>query len=223
MLKTLSFMMVALLAAGSACKKEQKQEPAGEPKVAASDPAAGGATEPTAGAADAAAAAGDKATEEEAEKKRKQAEELAQALKEAEEEAAKEATRWNDDLKKKVTALVEKKHKDAKSALKAILASPHRVPGNSDRDKYRHPVETLTFFGIKPNMTVVEMGIGEGWYTELLAPLLAREGKFVAASYDPNGPPDSGRTVYGKRARMMLDKSPELFGKVQVQIVDPPE
>ena len=216
MLKTLSFMMVALLA-GSACSKEQTSAEPAEPQVAPSEPAA--APEP----APATDPAADQAAAEEAEKKRQQAEQMAQALKEAEAEAAKEAERWNDDLKKKVTALVEKKHKSARSALKAILASPHRVPGHSDRDKYRHPVETLTFFGIKPNMTVIELGIGEGWYTEILAPLLARDGKFIAASYDPNGPPDSGRTVYGKRARMMLDKSPELFGKVEVAIVNPPE
>jgi predicted methyltransferase len=214
MLSKLSVTMVALLVSGSACSKEQ---PAPAAPVATADPA------PSAAPAEPAQPAPDPAAAEEAEKKRKEAEEVAAAMKEAEEEAAVEAQRWNDDLKKKAAALVAKKFKSPRAALKAIVASPHRVPGNSDRDKYRHPVETLAFFGIKPNMTVVEVGTGAGWFTEVLAPLLAREGKLIAVTYDPNGPADSGRTVYGKRTQMFLAKSPEMFGKVEVQIINPPE
>ena len=212
MLKRLTTIMVALLVAGGACKKESQETPAADPKVASSDPAPAQPAEP---APDPAAAA-------EAEEKRKQAEELAKELKKFEEEAAVEAKRWTDDLKKKASDLVARKFKSSKEALKAITASPHRLPGNGERDRYRHPIETLTFFGIEPSMTVVEVGSGAGWFTEILAPLLAREGKLVAVSYDPNGPPDSGRTVYGKRTQMFLARSPELFGKVEVAHIDPP-
>jgi predicted methyltransferase len=216
--KTLSLLLVALLAAGSACKKESKK-PESDPKVATGEPTQP-APDPAVAAADKEAA--DKAAAEEEEKKKK-LEENAKAMKEDEEEAAKEAERWNEDLKKQAAALVEKKHKNAAAALKAIVASPIRVPGNSDRDKHRHPVETLTFFGIQPNMTVIEVGTGAGWYTEILAPLLAREGKLVAVTYDPDGPPESGRTVYGKRTKLFLAKSPEVFGKVELAIINPPD
>jgi predicted methyltransferase len=214
--------MAALLLAGGACKKESKKAPEGEPKVTTGETA--GTAEP---AVDPAKAEADKAaadkTAAEAEEKKKEAEEIAQAMKEAEEEAAKETARFDDALKKKSADLVAKKFKGSKDALKAILASPHRVPGDSDRDKFRHPLETLTFFGVQPNSTVVEVGTGAGWYTEVLAPLVAREGKLVAVSFDPNGPADSGRTVYGKRTQMFLAKSPELFGKVELALIDPPD
>jgi len=207
-------MMVALLLASSACKKESKKaEPPADPTASAAGGTA--APDPATAAPDPAAAA--------AEKKRQDAEEAAQEMRDAEAEAAKEASRWTDDMKKGAAALVAKKFASSSAALKAILASPHRIPGNADRDVYRHPLETLTFFGIKPNMTVVEVGTGAGWYTEVLAPLVAREGKLVAVTYDPNGPPESGRTVYGKRTQMFLAKSPEMFGKVELALINPPD
>ena len=100
------------------------------------------------------------------------------------------------------------------------MASPVRKPGDADRDKYRHPLETLGFFGIKPNMTVLEVGPGEGWYTELLAPTLAMKGKLIDTSGDPNGPDDSRGTFYAQRWQKILATSPELFGKVQTVVVD---
>src|SRR5690606_37254397 len=57
-------------------------------------------------------------------------------------------------------------------ALKAAVASEKRTPAFVQRDGARHPYETLMFFGIKPDMTVVELSPGGGWYTEILAPYL---------------------------------------------------
>ena len=51
------------------------------------------------------------------------------------------------------------------------------------RYQYRHPLETLEFFGVEPGMTVVEGLPGGGWYTKLLAPYLGSEGRIVAISY----------------------------------------
>jgi predicted methyltransferase len=62
-----------------------------------------------------------------------------------------------------------------------------RTPANTARDKYRHPVETLSFFGVKPGQTVVEIWPGGGWYTEILAPLTAGKGTLWAAAPWPNG------------------------------------
>lgn len=56
-----------------------------------------------------------------------------------------------------------------------------RPAANKARDRYRHPVETLQFFGIRPDMTVVELAPGGGWYTEILAPYLAAHGHLIEA------------------------------------------
>lgn len=64
----------------------------------------------------------------------------------------------------------------AEASLAAAIAAPGRSEGNRARDRYRHPLETLTFFGIRPNDTVVEIWPGGGWYTEILAPYLKSGG-----------------------------------------------
>lgn len=71
---------------------------------------------------------------------------------------------------------------DAAAALDAAIAGEHRSDANRARDRYRHPKETLLFFGFRPDMTVVEMLPGSGgWYTEILAPALKDKGKLYAA------------------------------------------
>jgi predicted methyltransferase len=71
-------------------------------------------------------------------------------------------------------------------ALAAAVAAPTRTPANVARDKYRHPTETLAFFGVKPGDTVVELWPGAGWYTEILAPLAKAGGGtlYAAAPWD---------------------------------------
>lgn len=64
-------------------------------------------------------------------------------------------------------------------ALAAAIASPNRKPDNVARDRYRHPAETLAFFGVKPDDMVVEIWPGGGWYTEILGPYLADEGSLA--------------------------------------------
>ena len=68
----------------------------------------------------------------------------------------------------------------SEDALRTALAAPTRTPNNVARDKYRHPAETLTFFGVDPGDTVVELWPGGGWYTEVLAPYLSAGGKLYA-------------------------------------------
>ncbi len=67
----------------------------------------------------------------------------------------------------------------ADPAVVAAVADTNRGAANRLRDQYRHPVETLTFFGVKPGQTVVEYSPGGGWYTEILAPLLHRKGHYI--------------------------------------------
>ena len=67
-------------------------------------------------------------------------------------------------------------------AIAAAVAAPTRTPANTPRDKYRHPAETLAFFGVKPGDTVVELWPGGGWYTEILAPLAKAGGGTLYAA-----------------------------------------
>lgn len=70
----------------------------------------------------------------------------------------------------------------ATARLEGILASmPEEVQA---RYEYRHPVETLEFFGIEPGMTVVEALPGRGWYSKILVPYLGPEGRLIGATYD---------------------------------------
>ena len=87
--------------------------------------------------------------------------------------------------------------------LAAAIAVPTRTDTNRLRDKYRHPHETLTFFGVKPSDTVVEIWPGGGWYTEILTPYLkAGGGKLMLATLDgkPGGVSklqEAHPTIYG--------------------------
>jgi predicted methyltransferase len=131
-----------------------------------------------------------------------------------------EMARWTPELRAEAKALADKAYPSGKAAIQTVMASKIRKPGDAERDKYRHPAETLDFFGLKPTMTVLELGPGEGWYTELLAPTLAKKGKLLVTNTDPNGPPDERSTFYGQRFKLFLDTSPEAFGKVETIAVD---
>jgi predicted methyltransferase len=95
---------------------------------------------------------------------------------------------------------------DVRQALQQAVANPQRSEKNRARDQYRHPAETLAFFGIRPTDTVVEIWPGGGWYTEILAPYLAASGRLIAAA-----PAGKGADSLAKR----LDANPALFGKVE--------
>ena len=109
----------------------------------------------------------------------------------------------------------------ADDALKAAIASPARTPANAARDGARHPYETLTFFGIKPTMTVVELAPGGGWYTEILAPYLRDHGKLIAAG-DSLTSADEGSRRGAANFKKKLDANPALFGKVQMGVFEHP-
>ncbi|MCP1471208.1 putative methyltransferase [Sphingobium sp. OAS761] len=71
-------------------------------------------------------------------------------------------------------------HSQAGDPLATAIANPTRKPANVARDVYRHPAETLAFFGVTPMQTVVEYAPSGGWYTEILAPLVRGHGTFYA-------------------------------------------
>lgn len=100
------------------------------------------------------------------------------------------------------------------------LNGKHRAESNAARDEYRHPRETLEFFGIAPGMTVMELSPGGGWYTEVLAPLMKGNGKLIAAHNDPNGGAYSRRALGGFLTK--LGKDNDVYGDVVVSILQPP-
>jgi predicted methyltransferase len=101
--------------------------------------------------------------------------------------------------------------------LKTVVASPHRSQKNRSRDRDRHPIETLEFFGIRPNQTVVELWAGNGWYTEILAPFLRDRGQLIVTNSDPN------TDKYAKVLQEKLTSNPAIFGKVKVATIAPPK
>jgi predicted methyltransferase len=70
--------------------------------------------------------------------------------------------------------------------LESVLASDARGDDGA-RDQYRHPAETLGFFGVEPTMTVAEFSPGGGWYTRVLAPYLMPAGSYIAFNADSDG------------------------------------
>lgn len=154
-------------------------------------------------------------------KKQEEAKKLAEDFAKLEKDQATEKARMSDSLRKQIAALAGKDYKSFKAALQDAVKSPHRAVGAAERDKDRHPVETLTFFGLKQDMNVLELDAGAGWYTELLAPVLRKRGKLTVAGPNPDGPTTERSTLYGKRLRGFLDKAPELGDKVDYIVIDP--
>lgn len=96
--------------------------------------------------------------------------------------------------------------------LKEAVAGSWRSPANKARDQYRHPVETLEFFGIKPDMTVVELAPAGGWYTEILAPFLYAHGHLVEAVQP------------GSKFAAKAKADPKVFGHItQLVTFSPPD
>ncbi len=200
-----------------ACGGSEPPPPASTPPpVASAAPIASAAPPPAASAAPA------PSLEPTAEEKKKVEEhkKLSDERAKWEEDNKAELARWTPEMHAAAKALADKAYPSLKAAINAAIAGKDRKPGNADRDQYRHPLETLAFFGLKPTMTVLEVGPGEGWYTELLAPTLAAKGKLLVTSADPNGPDDQRSTFNGQTLKAFLDKSPELYGKVQTVVVD---
>ena len=108
-------------------------------------------------------------------------------------------------------------------AVRSASVATFRSSEHIARNPNRHPVETLAFFGLEGDMTVIEALPGELWYTEILAPVLSEKGKLIAASFDMSAP---GIVDYQKKAHELLlgriAKEPGVFGKVGVAKLSPP-
>ncbi|HEY8051257.1 MAG: class I SAM-dependent methyltransferase [Steroidobacterales bacterium] len=108
--------------------------------------------------------------------------------------------------------------------LAAAIAGSSRTAKFTARDQYRHPLETLRFFGLRPNQTVVEIWPGRGWYMEILAPYLREQGKYYAAIEAPDVPGASKEAKDNAAAlRKRIADDPTHLGKVIVTDLHPPQ
>lgn len=107
------------------------------------------------------------------------------------------------------------------ATLEALIDGAHRTDAEKARNKYRHPVETLTFFGLKPDMTVVEISPSGGWYAGIIAPFVRDKGHYYAA-----GPARAGASDYAARTIKAFDArlaaNPALYDKVRITELTPP-
>jgi predicted methyltransferase len=106
------------------------------------------------------------------------------------------------------------------AALDAAIGGAHRSDDNRARDRFRRPKETLAFFGLRTDMTVVELSPGGGWYTEILAPVVRDGGKLYAAHYDMNSGNFQRRSLGGFLRK--LGETPEVYDQVAVTAIPEP-
>lgn len=111
--------------------------------------------------------------------------------------------------------------------LAEVLASPYRSAENKARDAFRHPQQTLQFFGLQPQHSVLEVWPARGWYTEILAPYLKEQGQLTIANFRLNdGTLEDEKKIFWARLANKLQqdiqKYPDHFGKVQMMQFDPP-
>lgn len=99
------------------------------------------------------------------------------------------------------------------------IAGPWRL--EPERDRWRHPLQTLLFWGLEADMAVLEVLPGRGWYTSILAPFLAAGGgSLTCASFDPRTGTLAQREVLAAwQQRFTHDR--ELFGEIRETAITP--
>ena len=117
----------------------------------------------------------------------------------------------------------EKNLQENNVLLQQLIESSHRSKESKQRDQFRHPLETLRFFEVEPDMTVVELWPGgKGWYTEILAPYLKEDGKLIAAHFSPQ----AEKPYFVKNLKKFKEKikaTPEIYEDIVLTILQPPQ
>jgi predicted methyltransferase len=107
--------------------------------------------------------------------------------------------------------------------IEQAMLGDHRSEANRARNRYRHPVGTLTFLGLQDGMTVMEIWPGAGWYSEILAPVMRHHGQFIVATWDVDVP---DQPEYRYRLQMqlldMFSAHPGVYDQVAVVPYSPP-
>ena len=108
--------------------------------------------------------------------------------------------------------------------LQNIVNGSWRSEQNRARDRYRHPAETLAFFDISPNATLIEITPGAGWYSEILAPLLREHGGYIAAIIAPDKAPAEQREIQTQAREKLIAKfnaDPQHYSRATIVEFDP--
>ncbi|HSR63379.1 MAG TPA: methyltransferase [Gammaproteobacteria bacterium] len=112
----------------------------------------------------------------------------------------------------------------ADAALDNAIKGDHRDPEFVERDRYRHPKETLKFLGLKQDMTVVEIWPARGWYTEILAPVMRDHGILYEAGFAMTADRTPGwRKDMHKAFMEKLEQRPDVYDHVVVTELSVPE
>lgn len=108
--------------------------------------------------------------------------------------------------------------------IQQIMVADHRSEKNIARNQYRNPDKTLEFFGLTPNMSVVEIWPGGGWYAEILAPVLKNDGHYYAAGFSLVAERTPvWRKMYQVKFNQKLKQSPDIYSKTIVTDLSIPE
>lgn len=109
----------------------------------------------------------------------------------------------------------------SKKHMQQVIAAEHRSEKNKNRDQYRHPLETLSFFRVESDMTVVEIFPGGGWYAEILAPYVKDKGQYYGAGFDAESKVKFFR-VNAEKFKKKVSSNPEIYGGAIVTELAPP-
>ena len=112
-------------------------------------------------------------------------------------------------------------HQGAQLSIEQIMVGSHRSEANIARNEWRHPVETLEFFGLQPDMTLIEIGPSGAWYTEILAPYMRDHGKYYGAHFSPNAT-SAGQVRNLEAFEAKMAAEPELYGRATIRHLLPP-
>ena len=110
---------------------------------------------------------------------------------------------------------------DVEQIIDEALVADHRTPTYVERDQFRHPKETLLFFGLDPEQSVVEVTPGFGWYAEILAPILRDSGQYYYTSYTLHDDINPYFVKVEKAFKEKMDLNPDIYSKLNWIHFDP--
>ena len=104
---------------------------------------------------------------------------------------------------------------DTSQLIDKALEAEHRTPSYIQRDKYRHPKETLLFFGLDPEQSIVEITPGYGWYTEILAPLVRNKGQYTYTSLKLHEKINPYFVKLERAFKGKMEKNPDIYDQLR--------
>ena len=110
---------------------------------------------------------------------------------------------------------------DTSQLIDKALEAEHRTPSYIQRDKYRHPKETLLFFGLDPEQSIIEITPGYGWYTEILAPLVRNKGQYTYTSLRLHEKINPYFVKLERAFKGKMEKNPDIYDQLRWVHFDP--